>query len=177
VHGRAAGIARRLAGSVTEGDDLLQEAVLRAFARLDALRDPSRFPAWFYTILLSVHRDRSRRAFWRRFTSLERGLEAGWDPPGADGAAFEEERRRAARASRALATQPAVQREAVVLSAIEGFSVEEIAAMQQATVSAVKSRLARGRSRLRRYYERRGITAARHQAGLGREAPLSAGGL
>jgi RNA polymerase sigma-70 factor (ECF subfamily) len=46
-----------------------------------------------------------------------------------------------------------VQREAVVLGDIEGYSIDEIAAIQGVTASAVKSRLARGRERLRRRYE------------------------
>ena len=38
---------------------------------------------------------------------------------------------------------------------IDGYSLTEVAAMQQASLSAVKTRLARGRARLRKYYERR----------------------
>jgi RNA polymerase sigma-70 factor (ECF subfamily) len=52
-----------------------------------------------------------------------------------------------------------VQREAVVLFEVDGYSIEEIAAMQRVSVSAVKSRLVRGRERLRRYYERQGWAA------------------
>jgi hypothetical protein len=52
----------------------------------------------------------------------------------------------------------------VVLFELEGFSIEEIAALQQVSASAVKSRLARGRARLRRIYERWGL-------GPGREHP------
>ena len=79
------------------------------------------------------------------------------DPVGEDGHAWEEQRRQAARASRALAALPAVQREAVVLFELEGYPVEEIAALQGVSASAVKSRLARGRARLRRTYERWGF--------------------
>ena len=56
----------------------------------------------------------------------------------------------------ALEILPAVQREAVVLFDIDGYSLEEVAAMQDVSLSAVKSRLARGRARLRRHYKRRG---------------------
>jgi hypothetical protein len=62
------------------------------------------------------------------------------------------------RAAHALAQLPRVQREAIVLHDIQGFTVDEIAAMQVATASAVKSRLSRGRERLRRFYLRRGWT-------------------
>jgi RNA polymerase sigma-70 factor (ECF subfamily) len=114
-----------------EGDDLFQEAVVRAFDRLHTLRDETRFRAWFYAVLLSLHRTRSRWGFWRRFLPL--------DP------------------ARALATLPPVQREAVILHELDDFSMEEIAEMQGVTISAVKSRVSRGRHKLRRFYERLGF--------------------
>jgi RNA polymerase sigma-70 factor (ECF subfamily) len=159
LHDAAVITARRLSRSSSDGDDLYQEAVTRAFERLPSLRDETRFRAWFYAVLLSVHRTRSRRGFWRRFLPLDALVEAGAEPAGDDATVWIEERRRAERASRALATLPAVQREAVVLFDIEGFTVEEVAAAQNVSVSAVKSRLARGRARLRRHYERLGLGA------------------
>jgi RNA polymerase sigma-70 factor (ECF subfamily) len=156
IHNRAAGTARRLAGSSSDGDDLFQDAVLRAYRALPSLRDESRFAPWFYTILLSVHRNRTRRSFWSRFLPLE-AAPSDCEPAGDDGGDWEESRWRAARASRALATLSPEQREAVVLFEIEGFSIEEIAALQRVSHSAVKSRLARGRDRLRRIYERWGL--------------------
>jgi RNA polymerase sigma-70 factor (ECF subfamily) len=154
IHESAVATARRLSRCPDDGDDLFQEAVLRAYEKLPSLRDPSRFRSWFYCVLLTVHRNRHRRGFWRRFLSLDRHETGQIDPAGEDGTVWEERRRGAERVSRALAGLPAVQREAIVLFEIEGFSVEEIAAMQKVSHSAVKSRLARGRSRLRRYYER-----------------------
>lgn len=154
VHERTRTTARRLARTHADGDDLYQEAVLRAHSKLPSLRDESRFPGWFYAVLLSVHRSRARRAAWRRFLSLEREMERGFDPPDAAGGAEAEERWRAERASRALSSLPAVQREAVVLFELEGYSIEEVAAWQKASVPAVKARLQRGRARLRRHYER-----------------------
>lgn len=160
IHDSARRTARRLARDATEGDDLFQEACLRAYHKLSGLRDPDRFRGWFYAVLLSVHRSRSRRAFWRRFLSLESEAEQGFDPCGVVPGDAQEEARRAQRVSRALASLPAVQREAVILFELEGFSCEEIAAMQRVSVSAVKSRLARGRDRLRRFYERLGFAPA-----------------
>lgn len=154
IHDDAARTARRLSRTSDDGDDLLQEAVVRAFDRLATLRDPTRFRSWFFAVLLSVHRNRHRRRFWRRFLPLDAVREAGHEPVGADGAREAEIRRRAGRASRALAQLPPEQREAIVLFEMEGYSIVEIAEFQNATLSAVKSRLARGRERLRRTYER-----------------------
>ena len=47
-----------------------------------------------------------------------------------------------------------LEREAIVLFELEGFSLEEIVALQKSSLSAVKSRLVRARGRLRRHYER-----------------------
>jgi RNA polymerase sigma-70 factor (ECF subfamily) len=156
-HDQAAATARRLSRSVEDGDDLFQEAVLRAYDKLANLRDESRFRPWFYAILLSVHRNRSRRGFWRRFLSLEGKDGRPFEVSGDDGATWDEERRGAERVSRALAGLPPEQREAVVLFELDGFSIEEISAIQGASKSAVKSRLSRGRERLRRHYERLGF--------------------
>ena len=152
IHDEARAVARRLARSHADGDELFQDALLRAFDKLSSLRDEDRFRSWFYAVLLSVHRSRSRRAFWRRFLPLESTRCQGHEPVGEDGALLEEENLRARRFSRALATLPARQREAVILFELEDFTVEEIASIQKVSVSAVKYRVARARERLRRHY-------------------------
>jgi RNA polymerase sigma-70 factor, ECF subfamily len=167
LHDQAAATARRLSRSAADGDDLFQEAVVRAYHKISSLHDDANFRSWFFALLLNAHRNRSQRGFWRRFLSLERDLPPGFDPPGEDGGGWEQKRRQVERASRVLAGLPAVQREAVVLFEIEGFSVEEIAAMQEVTVSAVKSRLARGRDRLRRAYQRLGLAPSPRQTTFG----------
>jgi RNA polymerase sigma-70 factor (ECF subfamily) len=162
IHDAAAATARRLCRAPADGDDLLQSAVIRAFEKLDTLRDESRFRSWFYAVLLSAHRNRARRAFWRRFLPLEEEL-PGREPVGEDGGEWEEERQAAMRATRALSKLPAVQREAVVLHELDGFSIEEVAELQEVSVSAVKSRLSRGRQRLRRHYEKLGFGGRRSE--------------
>jgi len=156
IHEKAVGTARNLCRSSGEGDDLYQEAILRAFDKLPTLRDEAKFRSWFFAVLISVHRSRWRRAFWRRFLPLD---EVSPDAPslaGEDGRVKAEEFLGTRRAEEALARLPGDQREALVLYELEGFSMEEVAAMQDATVAAVKSRVFRGREKLRGYYERRG---------------------
>ena len=48
----------------------------------------------------------------------------------------------------ALALLPDAQREAVILFEISGFNLKEVAEIQEASLSAVKQRLKRGRERL-----------------------------
>ena len=158
VHDQALVTARRLSRSAADGDDLFQDTLLRAFDKLDTLRDLSKFAAWFYATLLNAHRSRSRRRFWKKFLALE-DLPPREDPVGEDGRSWPSEMAQAARAAQALDTLAAPEREAVVLFEIEDYSIEEIARMQRASVPAVKSRLVRGRAKLRRYYERKGWEA------------------
>ena len=153
IHKQAVATARRLSRSAQDGDDLYQESVLRAYHKLNGLRDESKFRPWFYALLLSRHRSRVRRPR-RDSVPIEDTVGRRDEPVGEDGSAWEEERRRADRAARALGGLPPVQREAIVLHDVEGFSVEEVAEMQEVTPSAVKSRLTRGRELLRRFYVR-----------------------
>ena len=116
IHDQVRGAARRLARDPAEGDDLFQEAVLRAYRKLSGLRDSECFRGWFFAVLLSVHRRRSRRAFWRRFLPLENEMAPDFEPAGELGTDQAQTHWRAERVSRALTTLPAVQREAVLES-------------------------------------------------------------
>jgi RNA polymerase sigma-70 factor, ECF subfamily len=154
VHDRAVTFARGLCRSRSDGDDLYQEALVRAFARLDSLRDDGAFRTWLFRIVVTVHRNHTRSAFWRRWLPFRSGDDElategdyrshDWSPELAESAR---------RARRALATLPAVQREAIVMFEVEGMLVDEIAAIQNVSISAVKSRLARGRERMRAFYD------------------------
>ena len=148
VHDRAVTFARSVCRSTADGDDLFQEALLRAIEKIDALREDRAFRVWLYRVIISLHRSRYRRAFWRRLLPLTGDLEA--DAPSA-----EETLGAASRARLALSELPHDQREAIVLYEIEEWKVEEIAELLDVSVSAIKSRLARGRERLRTIYARR----------------------
>ncbi|HEY1585124.1 MAG TPA: RNA polymerase sigma factor [Polyangia bacterium] len=153
LHDRARMTARRLCRSHADGDDLFHEAVVRALDHLDELRDAERFRSWFYAVLLNVHRARHRLSFWRRLVPLDEvRAEVAVTDGGRD--AFADAMMGAQRMARALATLAPPEREAIVLFELEGFSLEEIAALQSSSLSAVKSRLVRARGRLRRHYER-----------------------
>lgn len=145
VYLHAVRYARGLAGSETEGDDLLQEALIRAWRAYPRLRNAGRFRFWLLKIIRNAHRTRARKAKIRRWLSLESAA----DFPAHEGIPFEE--KEAVR--QALRKVPRDQREALVLFEVVGMSIEEIARLQGVTVSAVKSRLARGRVRLRETYE------------------------
>ncbi len=152
IHRQALGTARGLSRSDADGDGIYQDAVIRAFEKLSTLKDESSFKSWFFAVLVSVHRNRYRRSFWKRFRfvdddTIQKAAEI--DPTDTDFLGAE-------RMRRALSMLSNEQREAVVLFEIEGFTIEEIGQIQKASVPAVKSRLTRGRVRLRGIYEKSG---------------------
>ncbi len=136
--------ARGLAGGVADGDDLLQDALVRAMEGYEKLRDRGSFRFWMFRILSNTHRTQVRRQAWRRWLPLQEAAEA----PAPERLSYED--RDAVR--RALQDIPRAQRESLVLFEVVGMSIEEIARMQSVTISAVKSRLARGRDRLKESY-------------------------
>ncbi|HEU0031912.1 MAG TPA: RNA polymerase sigma factor [Kofleriaceae bacterium] len=160
VHDQALGFARCLCRSRADGDDLFQESLLRAMDKLDDLRDDAAFKRWLYRVIISVHRNRAG-GFWRRLVQLGRGDEEHGATEWAQARPTADEVDAADRARQALAALSAEQREAIVLFEIEGWQVDEIAAVHGITASAVKSRLARGRERMRAFYERRLAAASR----------------
>lgn len=149
IHDDVQLFARRIARSSAEGDDVFQEAVLLAARKLGGLRERSRFRSWMYSVVVSVHRTRCRRAFWTRWVASE---DAHHDAVGDDGSRWADERASECRAAAALATLSPPQREAIVLFELHGYAIDEIAEIQATSVSSVKSRLVRGRDRLRRFY-------------------------
>lgn len=144
VHDRAIAFARSVSRAREDGDDLFQEALVRALAKLPTLRDDAAFRPWLFRIIINLHRNRSRGAFWKRLLPL-----AGTETvDGVDLGSVE-------RARLALAQLAADQREAIVLHDIEGWSVGEIADLEGVSQSAIKSRLSRGRDKLKTIYTRR----------------------
>jgi len=146
VYPDAARFARGLAGSEADGDDLLQDSLVRAWQAYPRLRDPGRFKYWLLRIIRNAHRSRARKAKLRHWFSLN-GAE---QVPVAEGIAFEEKEV----VRLALQEVPRSQREALVLFEVLGMSIDEIAEVQDVTPSAVKSRLSRGRGKLRDSWRR-----------------------
>jgi RNA polymerase sigma-70 factor (ECF subfamily) len=146
LHDRALAFARSIARSRADGDDLFQESLVRALAKLDGLREDRAFRGWLYRVIISVHRNRYRRAFWQRLLPLTS------EPVAEDRA---DALSGVDRARAALGELPHEQREAIVLHDIEGWRIEEIAQLEGTSQSAIKSRLSRGRDRLRDVYVRK----------------------
>ena len=144
-------LALRLAGDPDEAADLAQEIFVRVYRHLAAFRGGASLKTWIYRIALNHCRSRLGR---RRLPTLSLTPVPGESAPDvADSRRGPEERAlagdEARRVAAALARLPAPFREAVVLRDLEGLAYEEIAEVAGVAVGTVRSRIARGRERLR----------------------------
>lgn len=143
----------RMTGSPCDGEDVLQDALIVAFHRLPELRDPGALRAWLFRIAHHRCLDFLRA---RRATS-----ELDEDRPGEERPMDDEldHKRRAERALAHVVTSlPPRERAGVVLKDVLDCSLEEVAAITDSTVGAVKAAIHRGRRKLEDA-ERRPIAA------------------
>jgi RNA polymerase sigma-70 factor, ECF subfamily len=151
-------VALRTTGDPEEAADALQDALVSAFRRADSYRGDAAVTTWLHRIVVNACLDRLRRRKVRAAEPLPDDLEgyagrgslvtgtAAEGPEDPADVAERGDRRRAVLA--ALATLPAEQRAALVLVDMEGYSVDEAAAVLDVAPGTVKSRCSRGRARL-----------------------------
>ncbi len=132
----------RLTGSVIEGEDIVQDALAKAFYALSLASDVPPLRPWLFRIAHNAAID-FLRSHGRKMTDPSDELDTR---PAADLPADPAIVRAALARFLAL---PLAQRSAVILKDVLGHSVEEVAATMDTTVPAVKSALVRGRTALR----------------------------
>ncbi len=148
-------VAYRILGSEEKAMDATQDAFLRGYRALEQFRGGS-FKTWMLRIVTNCCYDQLRVGQRRPTTPLDDLLE---DEEHSrlfeDPAELPEERVERGELGdviqAGLATLPDDQRVVVVMSDIEGLSYEEIAATTAVSLGTVKSRLSRGRAKLRDY--------------------------
>jgi RNA polymerase sigma-70 factor (ECF subfamily) len=128
----------RLIGDREEAMDLCQDAFMKAYRELGTLKDLDRFSSWLYRIAHNTCFSKLRKDQGKTFVELEPETRASKMPI---------ESRLAV--EKALQHLPEDQREVVVLKVFQNLKFEEIAAIQDAPVSTVKSRLYMGFEKLR----------------------------
>ncbi len=148
-------LTTRMAGNPSRGEDLAQEVFLRAYRYLDRFRGKSSFKTWLYRVAINHCRSQlGRRALpMVELDDEDRGVEVADDRRGPE--ALAEAHDLANRVNQALGELPRKYREAVVLRDLQGFTYQEIATVLKVRIGTVRSRIARGRSKLKTFLEGR----------------------
>ena len=140
----------RMIGQKQAAEDATQEAFIAAWRNLKNLRGA--FRPWLMRIASNACTDELRRRGRRPSSSLDSALDEGVpepadSEPSPDTTLLQGEVRR--QVEEALQDLPADQRVAVVLSDLHGFDYAEVAEITKTSLGTVKSRISRGRTRLR----------------------------
>jgi len=137
--------ATRMLGNVEDAEDVVQDALYRAWRALATYDGSTAFRTWVMAILVN----RCRSAMLYRHRREQRVMVDSVSIEGASvGAGVEELALRDAIA-RAMASLDADQKEAFLLKHVEQLSYEEMAAVTGVGVSALKMRVKRACERLR----------------------------
>jgi len=133
--------ARALTGDVNRADDLVQDTLERALAKLDLWQPGSDLRAWLFTLMhnLFVNQIRIRRP-------LETVMEDALDEAVSGG---QMEAMHARDIHAALARLPDEQRAVLLLVGLEQFGYAEAAQVLGVPTGTVMSRLSRARERMR----------------------------
>ncbi len=140
-----------MTGSADDAADIIQESLIRAYRSLKRCKDPHRFKGWLFRIVSNQCKTYLARRKRRRTDPMET---IDSDIPAVEEADAEveaAERRRVI--EEALQQLPVDQREALVMRYVYGLSLSEMTEALDASVSAVKMRLQRGRGALRAQLE------------------------
>ena len=141
--------AGALAGSMEDGDDIVQTACIKALSGIDRFTPGTRLDSWMFRIVqntfLDTVRSRSRRPNLGDPELLEQQSDAGL------GARRAEDRLALAELRDAVAALPDEQRAVLALVAIDGLSYKDAASTLDVPIGTVMSRLARAREKLKHF--------------------------
>ena len=155
TQGVAYNTAYRVLQDEAAAADVVQEAFIKAYRALGSYRGGS-FKSWFLRILMNTCYDLLRVQKRQATSSLDalvveseelNQLADGMEQP----EAYAERMELRHWIERGIATLPVDQRAALVLSDVEGYSYQEIVEITGVSLGTVKSRINRGRLRLRDY--------------------------
>jgi RNA polymerase sigma-70 factor, ECF subfamily len=132
-----------MTGSVIDGEDVLQEALVKAFATLSRGETVANPGGWLFRIAHNTALD-----FLRRHARYELASDETFEAI-ADPVDVVADRQIVAASLSTFMRLPALQRSTVILKDVLGYPVDEISTIIDATVPSVKSALQRGREQLR----------------------------
>lgn len=127
-------------GDAALADDIAQESYIKAYLSCDSFKNPDKFNAWIFRIGYNtfINHRRSNKIF-----SNYDEVQYIKSPDSTD-SQFEYQALYAA-----LNNLPGKERTSVLLFYMEGYSIKEIAEIEETSQDAVKQHLSRGRKHLR----------------------------
>ena len=128
-----------LCGNRDRADDLVQEALVKAWNHLESFEQGTNLKAWLFTILRNAYFSELRKSK-REVADSDGQLAARLSVPAEQQGHLE-----LMDLNNALAQLPPDQREALILVGAEGFSYEDAATISGCAVGTVKSRVNRAR--------------------------------
>ncbi|HMQ70428.1 MAG TPA: RNA polymerase sigma factor [Ignavibacteria bacterium] len=135
--------------SLDDAEDVLQLSLIKGMENIESLTEHSKFRSWFFKIITREFYSFTRKDFWRKFLPIDSGDLAADIPELFDRGKQSDDKLMLEKALAELSTK---ERSALLLFELGGFSIEEIKEIQnEKSVSAVKSRLSRARSKLKQY--------------------------
>ena len=133
--------ARALVGDRATADDLVQDTLERAWAKLHLYRRGTDLRAWLFTVMHNVHVNRVRAS--RSTDTLGDEMpELAQRAPQSDALLVRD-------LDRAIARLPAEQRAVLLLVTLEEMSYDQVARTLGIPIGTVMSRLSRAREKLR----------------------------
>jgi RNA polymerase sigma-70 factor, ECF subfamily len=147
--------ARQLTRDPIAADDLVQDCIARALAKIHLWDPGTDLRAWLFTILHNQHIGLARRDMRQRAHTQSPSLDYNLALPTTQGVRLE-----LRDLERALAKLPEEQRSVILLIGLEGMGYEEAASAVNLPVGTVRSRVSRGREALRLMT---GLFPARHR--------------
>jgi RNA polymerase sigma-70 factor (ECF subfamily) len=137
-------VARGVLHNTADAEDVAQEALLRAYRHFARLRDPGRFRAWLVRISFRLALDHARSARRREHRETV-SVNNVSTPTAEDVVASNEFERRLQQAMNSLSQK---SRLVLLLTSMNGHSLEEVAELLQLPLGTVKSRLHSARKQL-----------------------------
>jgi len=127
-------------GDAALADDIAQDAYIKAYLSCDSFNNPDKFNAWIFKIGYNtfINHKRSERIF-ANYDEARNVMSAD----------STDSQFRYQELYTALNKLPGKERTSVLLFYMEGYSIKEIAEIEETTQDAVKQHLSRGRNHLR----------------------------
>ena len=136
-------LATRIEGAARDVEDIVHDAFLRAFERLNDLADRSAFRAWLGAIVVHAVRSRMRRARLMNVLGIGRSSEPVDLDAIASPDASPHVRAQIAQIYALLRTLPTDERIAWTLRCVEGHDLETVARLTRCSLATVKRRIVR----------------------------------